>query len=539
MKANGIGKVSATANFPAPVGGLDAYNSLVAMPPQNAVILRNWYPQAYGCSVRKGYREHQTLAGIAPIESLLVWNSEIDNPATIGVEQQLFAAEGGNIWNISAAGQAPVLLLSGLGADVDTNRWQQINVARAAASYLYCVNGTANPVVITGSTTFQRLVSGNGTTAWTISGVNPATFINCVAYSKMLFFAQKDSSIVWFLPPGTLWGVATSFDCGPYMARGGYIMAMGIWSNDDAITAHEHRIVAVTSGGEAIVFTGDNPADATAWSNIGTYYISPPIGRRCLTKLEADLIVLTQQGLVSLAAASMNNREDLFPQADSTKTQTVLAENLSTYGAMFGWELQTFARATMFIVNMPQATPDANKWLVLNTVTKAWSTFTGMPAYCLGIYYSQPYFALHTTIYEAWTGFLDDVGAAGTGGQAITTEAQQAYNYFDARSQVKHFKMLRPTFIGTQPVPYKAVVDIDFSFTNVYGINNQPVQLASRWNAALWDSGYKWGSDFVVDSLWTTAVGIGYAGSIRIRTQTTADTLWVGTDWVYEIGAII
>jgi len=174
-KGQGIQKVSATANFPSPVGGLDAFNSLVAMPPQNALILRNLFPQAYGCAVRKGFREHQTLATSARIESLLVWNAELDNPATIGVEQYLFAAQSGSIWNISAAGQAPVLLLGGLGTHVDTNRWQQTNVAQAAASYLYCVNGINDPVVITGPTTFQRLTAGNGTTAWTINGVNPLT----------------------------------------------------------------------------------------------------------------------------------------------------------------------------------------------------------------------------------------------------------------------------------------------------------------------------------------------------------------------------
>ena len=61
------------STVPAPVGGLNARDSLAAMPPTDAVIMRNFWPQPYGCSVRKGYREHVT--GLTTqVDSLAVWN---------------------------------------------------------------------------------------------------------------------------------------------------------------------------------------------------------------------------------------------------------------------------------------------------------------------------------------------------------------------------------------------------------------------------------------------------------------------------------
>jgi hypothetical protein len=535
-----VKQVSASTNVPSPVKGLDSFDPITAMDPVQALILRNWFPQAYGCSVRKGFREQQTLAGVNPIESLLVWNSEVDNPATIGVEQALFAAEGGKIWNISATGQAPVLLLGSLGIALDTNRWQSVNVAQAATSYLYCVNGVSNPVVITGPATFQRLVAGNGTTPWTIKGVDPSTFIGCGAYNKSIWFIQKNSSIAWYLPPATLWGDILPFDFGPYMTRGGFIVSINVWSNDDANTAHEHRIVAITSGGEALVFAGDDPADFTTWSNLGVYYISSPIGRRCAVKLGADLVVLTQQGLVSLATVSKNITEDLFQDGNGKMVQFILTENIANYGTLFGWELQVFSRANQLILNMPQGTPTLNKQLVLNTVTGAWCAFENQPAFCWAIYQSQPMFALMSTIYEAWVGYQDNVGADGTGGEAIVATVQQAYSYFDARAQNKHFKFIRPTFVADAPVSYAAGIDIDFAFNDIFGISSAPPDPGKAlWDVALWDRGALWGAALRADSKWISAVGMGYAASIKMITQTTAETLWVSTDWVYETGGII
>jgi hypothetical protein len=156
------------------------------------------------------------------------------------------------------------------------------------------------------------------------------------------------------------------------------------------------------------------------------------------------------------------------------------------------------------------------------------------------MYQGQPMFALSSVIQEAWVGFQDDVGADGTGGTAIVATVQQAYSYFDARGLNKHFKLFRPTFVADAPVHYAATVDIDFKFNDIYSISSPPASTdRTLWDTALWDNDALWGAALQTDSKWVSAVGMGYAASIKMITQTTADTLWVSTDWVYETDGII
>ena len=117
-------KLHGTKTIPAPVGGLNAYDSLVAMPPTDAVELKNWWPQPYGCTVRRGYREWATgLGGL--IETLGVYSSQDGT-------QKLFAWTGAKLFDVTA--NAPVgdpLLDDLLGAS-----WETIQMANAAGNHL-------------------------------------------------------------------------------------------------------------------------------------------------------------------------------------------------------------------------------------------------------------------------------------------------------------------------------------------------------------------------------------------------------------------
>ena len=43
-----------------PIGGLNAYDNLAAMPATDAIRMNNIVPTPYGCLVRKGYQEYAT-----------------------------------------------------------------------------------------------------------------------------------------------------------------------------------------------------------------------------------------------------------------------------------------------------------------------------------------------------------------------------------------------------------------------------------------------------------------------------------------------
>jgi hypothetical protein len=386
------------------------------MGPSDAIILRNFFPEAYGCSVRKGFREHQTLPTSEPIQTLAFCAAAIDNENVVGSEETLFAGAGGSIWNITDPGQVPVAVVSGIGSGSRFNKWQYVNVSQAAKSFLYMVNGRSNPVVIEYPNIVHRLIEGNGSTAWTIQGVNPNTFVHVTVYQRSLWFTKFDSSSGWYLPPATLWGPIKEFDFGPWFTRGGYLMALANWTVDDTNTA-QSRLVAITSAGEAIIFEGTDPTNIEAWACVGTYYIGQPLGRRCFCKFGKDLLVLTQQGIVSMADVSRDSTQELFSAGNGRIIQRLISDAAAIVGQKFGWCVMPFPRGNMIIINVPGMVDTQNTWLVLNTITKAWARFTGMPAFCMTIFYNQPMFALTDTIYEGWIGNMDRVGADGTGGE--------------------------------------------------------------------------------------------------------------------------
>jgi hypothetical protein len=76
-------------SMPPPVGGWDARSALADMPPQNAVVLDNWFPKADACETRRGFVVHSSGYPGA-VETLMPYQP----PSGAA---RLFAAAGGNI----------------------------------------------------------------------------------------------------------------------------------------------------------------------------------------------------------------------------------------------------------------------------------------------------------------------------------------------------------------------------------------------------------------------------------------------------------
>jgi hypothetical protein len=108
------------------------------------------------------------------------------------------------------------------------------------------------------------------------------------------------------------------------------------------------------------------------------------------------------------------------------------------------------------------------------------------------------------------------------------------------RGSNKHYKMFRPTFVYDRVFRYRAGANMDFDI--VTQPRPSPVVTPPEmgvWDTDLWDSGAVWGGGTLSDKKWISVVGIGYAASIRLVTESTSQLLWVSTDWVYEKGGIV
>src|SRR5690625_4995950 len=88
-----------THTVPAPVGGLNDRDSLVNMKEKDAVLMVNWWPEPSHLVTRKGCID-RNVGFTAPIKTLVEY-SDLDGSSKI------FAASGGNIFNVTNPGEMP------------------------------------------------------------------------------------------------------------------------------------------------------------------------------------------------------------------------------------------------------------------------------------------------------------------------------------------------------------------------------------------------------------------------------------------------
>ncbi len=518
--------VSAATTVSAPVGGLNTFDSLANMPKGDAVSMKNFYPQPYGLLVRKGYKEHAVdMAGT--IESLLAWQGRTNS------DLKLWAAStNGSLYDVTSSSDTPPVVVGSL-----TNaRWQSTNLVNAAGNHMVAFNGVDDGLWWNGTTFATRLTAGNGTDSGTWANVDPADLVQCVVHQRRLWAVEVNSTKGWYLAPDAVFGAATVFDFGALFGRGGYLMALASWTLDDGSGADD-LLVAISSQGEIAVYKGIDPSNSDTWALQGVYYVGAPVGRRCVTKLAGEAILVTREGIVALSEALASTK--LNPSAYlgyASKIRQTLADLISETGDTFGWEPFVYPSSNMLIVNVPSSTKATQ--VVSNTILRAWTMFDNQAATCWALLNNNPYFARGDKVYRAWLGNLDGADRVSGEGTPVQAEAIQAFNYFDAPGKNKHIKMFRPTFVTDGGYALSAVALLDFDLTTAPTAAPLPIVLASVWGTAVWDTGV-WSGAVTVNRYWIQARGIGMAVAVRLSVSTQYDTYWVSTDWLMETGGVL
>lgn len=530
-----VKNISSAEVIQAPTGGLNVLDSLAGMAPTDAVILDNWVPTPWGCTMRQGYRQHQTAAD--NVETLMVWygtQPDIEE----GGKQVLLAAAGGEIWDVTIAGAAPISLAAAGTVGSDINRWQWTNFGNVSGTYLYAVNGESEPFVLgVDGSTVTRLAAGSGTVPWTIAGVDPKKFVHTTEHMKRLWFVEVESTNAWYLDAAYLWGQAYRFNFGTVFRKGGYLVALASWTVDAGAGVDDH-LVAISSSGEVALYTGTNPSSIASWNLVGVYYIGEPVGRRCTVQLDGDVGVLTQQGLVPLAQALSSTQVNWGSTAWTNKIQNAISQSITADSNLFGWQLLVNPTANQLVLNVPNSNGEYYQY-VMHTITKSWCKFTGMQAHCMVLLKKNVVFAFGPSIYVMNTGTTDNAATDGTGGNSIRATAQQAYNFFKSPPLQKHFKMIRPGCLVSSPISYRVGLNIDFNQTNVYSSTVAPPNTMALWDIALWDTDVWASSSQTADRRWQDTLGIGTAASVLFEVTTSNGCTWIGTDLVYEVGGLL
>jgi hypothetical protein len=306
---------------------------------------------------------------------------------------------------------------------------------------------------------------------------------------------------------------------------------MGTWTLDAGYGVDDYAVF-ITNMGEVIVYQGTDPSSATTWALKGVWQIGYTFSRRCMFKWAGDLLILTNDGLTPLTADLQSSRLD--PRINLTdKIFSAVANAAQLYNTNFGWQIMYFAKPQMLILNIPFNS--GPQQFVMHTITKAWANFTGINATCFEMYYDNCYFGGNGFVGQFYNGNSD-------AGLNINATAQQAYNYFDARGQLKRFSMCRPIFQTDNNLPtILAGMSYDFDAASpVNALSYNPIGTGSGvWDSAVWDNAI-WTAGLTTNKQWQGITGVGYAASLTLNIASqNVELHWDSTDFVMEKGAVL
>lgn len=499
-------------SLPPPVGGWNARDALANMSPTDAVQLTNMFPGVSSCDLRGGCISQATgMAG--QIETLMVYNG--------AATSKMFAidATAKAIYDVSVAGAVGAAVVSGL-----TNaRWEFANITTPGGSFMLCCNG-ADSVYLYDGTTWTPIT---GVSVPAITGVTTANLINVLLFKNRIWFIEKNTLKAWYLPTQAIAGAAQSLDMSAIATQGGYLVDMIAWTVDAGYGVDDN-LMFITSKGEVIGWRGTDPSSAATWTTMGVWQIGAPVGRRCMLKWAGDSLILSLDGLLPMAQALQSSRLD--PRvALSDKIQGAISEATSTYKTNFGWEVFYYPKQNAVWINVPIQIGQQQQY-PMNTITGAWCNFTNWPANCWALFNDEPYFGANGKVFKAWdAGYTDDSAN-------ITSNAVQAFNYFEMRGVEKYFTRARPNILSTGLPSIQMGLAVDYNINeNVTPISYSPTAYG-LWDTAVWDSS-AWGQSLNQQSNWQGVAGIGYCAAPEMQTASMGIQIrWAATDIVFQTG---
>jgi len=514
VKPGGVKSRSTT--LPAPIGGLNARDSVANMPAQDAVMLDNWFPRSTDVVTRGGYDSWNTFTGLC--QTILVYTG----PTSTKIFPCIKNGSTYSIMDGTSSGAVSTAVVGGSGPTVQaltSTRFDYAVFTTTGGTFLTAVNGADTPLEYNGSAW-----SSSGTT-----GGTPANYFTVGVYAKRLFYGVKDSFDVYYLAADTKSGAATRLHLGALFKKGGSLNS--IITVTDSSNSLTDYIGFLSTEGEIAVYTGTDPATAADWQLAAFFEIGYPVikGNRCWEKRGSDAVVLCADGVYPLrkAIAAQNRSEGL---SVSDKIRTLINSDIVTHGSRYGWEVMAFPKGTKLIVNVPTSEDRASYQYVMNTETGAWCRFTGWNAFCFAVARDTLYWGGNGIVVKADTGYDDN-------GEPIFSDARQAYNYLGNRGRKKHIKLMQPVLAIDADYGIGVSADADFADRTNLTLRTMMGGSGDPWGG-VWD--VTWAGGTVVQSRWYSVPQIGTAIAPRVRARTEAGSVsWSATNVLYEVGAVV
>lgn len=380
-------------------------------------------------------------------------------------------------------------------------------------------SGTAGILYITDVTgTFQdneALTSANGAATSDgiampyyvgITGVDTSRLTYVWSYKNRLFFIEKDSLNVWYLPVDQISGVAEVFPMGGEFSEGGKLLFGSSWSLDSSGDGGlSEQCIFVTDEGQVSVYQGLSPEPDQGWSRVGVYKIGKPLGNLAHKRAGGDIIIATDIGDVPLSQAINRDVAALAPGAVSYAIETEW--NITVQERRFNpWHCVLWPERQMAIVAPPTGDDQSPMVLVANARTGAWTRFTGWDITCMCVYDGRLFFgSKNGKVIEAYVTGMDE-------GLPFTASFVPLFRDLGSPMSLKIGKMGRAVLRGAQTVNDQVSMLTDYILSLPPSPAAAQITSDSVWGEAVWGQSV-WGgrAEKQIQQRWASVGGAGYA----------------------------
>src|SRR6187399_85387 len=355
--------------IPAPTRGLIQHENDAYMGPGSCIVSDNWIPTMRGVKLRGGSVRHCVLDPV-PIVSAFEYADV--------AQQRMFAGQATKLYDVTTAG-APVVVK----AAQSSGNYCASPLSNLAGNWLIVVNDAGDPVLRFNGTSWVTLlppaVPSDGANAITGPVGSPVEFgrnLTYVAkYRSRLYFIEKQSMNLWYLPIDSVGGTLVKIPMSGAATLGGYLLFLASWTID-AGDGIDDKLVVVTSEGEALIFTGNDPGNAATWRQEGRYFVGKPMGMNAHTQVGGDLVILTVEGMVPISQVITKSAGEMELAMISRAIKPMWRDEVQAKRAR-PWTIKRWDEYGGIFVTFPGGTPGNRYCLVMNSATGAFARAVG------------------------------------------------------------------------------------------------------------------------------------------------------------------
>lgn len=551
-----------SASLPASVGGVNALDSLMGMPPTDCLYTFNLMPKEYGLQLRRGYREWaQGIPG--DIRTIIPYDSASEDPA----KDKLWAVTQYGAYDITISSGAiaydlitedsddiisedgdTIMSEGSSGADQDIVFSDNDDPAGygvytewtndASVHYLFYADAANGIYEYTEAGGWARPTGwqydiGSGAEAIPLEDV---VFI--MAHKLRLWIIFKNSDDAWYSDIASVSGVFTKFTFGAKMPHGGYLNGLWTWTLDGG-AGIDDILVAVSRGGDVLLYKGSDPS-ADDWGSAGVWFIgATPNSRRLVVDQGSDMYILSSYGVTSLRDLLSGSSAENTRVSPSAKVNKFLRADVAASLDLYGWQLTQYPGEGFVQIITPK--PGSGRYVQYNqtTSTKAWGFWRDVPALC-GETWNGQYFMGGEGVVNIYDGVLDGTTLDGDIGAPVEFATLTSFQAPDG--DFASFK--RPSIVrsngllaGTASIAIKVVFD--------YSIETElptplviPSSETSEWDSALWDVAV-WDYGVTGRSYPVGTAGIGRVMAIGLTGSAANQINIIGWDMGYTKGGLL